>query len=105
MKYSTPKLREAESKFANFPEKLEFLFLERSGNIYLLHITSFIANATTYLHISFYNSAKQDCKLEAENVYHSSGYCYCNIHVFLQTLESSFSLLLPFFNVNNICIL
>jgi hypothetical protein len=40
-------LREAESKFANFPEKSEFLFLKLSGNIYVLHITSFIANATT----------------------------------------------------------
>lgn len=38
----------------------------------------------THLHISFYNSAKQDCNLEAENV-------------FLQTLESSFSLLLSIF--------
>jgi hypothetical protein len=99
-------LREAESKIANFPEKLEFLFLELSGNIYVLHILSFIANATTSIS-SFPSTIQQNktANWRQKNVYHSSGYHCCNIHVFLQTLESSFSLLLPFFNVNDICLL
>lgn len=85
MKYSTPRIERSRVKICKYSRKAWVLVSQAFWEYLCAAHNEFHCKCNnTHLHISFYNSAKQDCKLEAENV-------------FLQTLESSFSLLLSIF--------